>query len=42
VDIALNRSLNFRAQIDFLIIRFLNETANARRFTFGVSLPLGG
>ena len=42
VDIALNRRLNFRAQIDFLMIRFPDETTHARRFTFGVSLPFGG
>ena len=42
VDIALNRRLNFRAQIDFLMIMFPDETTHARRFTFGVSLPFGG
>ena len=42
VDIALHRKLNFRAQIDFLMIMFPDETIHARRFTFGVSLPFGG
>jgi hypothetical protein len=42
VDIALHRKLNFRAQIDFLMIMFPDETTHARRFTFGVSLPFGG
>ena len=42
VDIALHRKLNVRAQIDFLMIRFPDETTHARRFTFGVSLPFGG
>ena len=41
VDIALTRKLNFRAQIDFLMIKFPDETTDARRFTFGVSLPFG-
>jgi hypothetical protein len=42
VDIALHRKLNFRAQIDFLMIRFPDETTHARRFTFGISFPFGG
>jgi opacity protein-like surface antigen len=42
MDIAVHRKLNVRAQIDFLMIMFPDETTHARRFTFGVSLPFGG
>lgn len=42
VDIAINEKFNFRAQIDFLIIKFEGDTDNATRFTFGISMNLGG
>jgi opacity protein-like surface antigen len=42
VDVAINEKFNFRGQIDFLIIKFEGNTENATRFTFGISVNLGG
>lgn len=46
VDFALNDRFNFRAQIDFMIIRFSDEgfsdTETGTRFMFGISMPVGG
>jgi hypothetical protein len=42
VDIRLTDKINFRGQIDFLIIKFEGDTDNATRFTFGISMLLGG
>jgi opacity protein-like surface antigen len=41
VNIAVNPQVNLRAQVDFLIIKFEDETENATRFWFGVVLPVG-
>ena len=46
IDIRLNDKFNFRGQVDFLIIKLpegsLDSTENATRFTFGISMKLGG
>jgi hypothetical protein len=42
VDIRINDKFNFRGQIDFVIIKFEGDTENATRFTFGISMLLGG
>jgi hypothetical protein len=42
VDIPINPTLNFRAQIDFRHVSFDGGSTNGQRYTFGVSLPVGG
>ena len=42
IDIRLNDKFNFRGQVDFLIIKYDEDTDNATRFTFGISMKLGG
>lgn len=42
VDIPINPTLNFRAQIDFRTVRVDGEGFNEQRYTFGVSMPVGG
>ncbi|MEO8482417.1 MAG: hypothetical protein ABI634_09430 [Acidobacteriota bacterium] len=41
VDIPINETLNFRAQIDFRTVRVDGASFNEQRYTFGVSLPVG-
>jgi hypothetical protein len=41
VDIPINPTLNFRAQIDFRTVRVDGTSFNEQRYTFGVSLPVG-
>lgn len=41
VDARITDRMNLRAQIDFFIIRFGDETEHATRFTCGVSMPIG-
>ena len=42
VDVHLNDKFNFRGQIDFPIIFFEGDTDTAIRFSFGISMRLGG
>ena len=52
IDIRLNDKFNFRGQVDFVIIKLPSDseasteatpsTENATRFTFGISMKLGG
>lgn len=42
VDIAINANLNVRAQVDFRRVRADGLDFNEQRYTFGVSVPLGG
>lgn len=48
IDIRINDKFNFRGQVDFLIIKFPGEFEgesdwdNATRFTFGISMKIGG
>lgn len=41
VDIPINPTLNFRAQIDFRTVRVDGNGYNGQRYTFGVSMPVG-
>jgi hypothetical protein len=41
IDIALTARIFFRAQVDFFLVRYPDETAHATRLTFGVSMPIG-
>lgn len=40
VDIPINPTLNFRAQIDFRTVRVDGASFNEQRYTFGVSVPV--
>ena len=41
VDIPINPTLNFRAQIDFRTVRVDGASFNEQRYSFGVSMPVG-
>jgi hypothetical protein len=41
IDIRITERMNLRAQIDFFLIRFGDETQSATRVTLGVSMPIG-
>jgi hypothetical protein len=42
VDVVISPTLNFRAQVDFRSVRDNGDTFNEQRYTFGVSMPVGG
>lgn len=45
VNVAINDKFSFRAQIDFIMIRFsegdFSDTESGPRFSFGISMPIG-